>query len=116
MSGPLFSSSWYRVAELQPRLRSHAEISRHQYRGQTWYVLADRSNERFHRFSPEAYSLIGLMDGRRTVAAIWETACSTLGDDAPTQDEVIDLLSRLYAADVLQCEAPPDAAELLERY
>ena len=116
MSGPLFSSSWYRVAELQPRLRSHADISRHQYRGQTWYVLADRSNERFHRFSPEAYSLIGLMDGRRTVAAIWETACSTLGDDAPTQDEVIDLLSRLHAADVLQCEAPPDAAELLERH
>jgi len=116
MSGQLFSSSWYRVAELQPRLRSHAEISRHQYRGQTWYVLADRSNERFHRFSPEAYSLIGLMDGRRTVAAIWETACSTLGDDAPTQDEVIDLLARLHAADVLQCDAPPDATELLERH
>lgn len=115
MTGSLFSTSWYRVAGLKPRLRSHAQIHRHQYRGQTWYVLQDRSTERFHRFSPAAYLLIGLMDGERTVEAIWEAACTRLGDDAPTQDEVIQLLSQLYGADVLRCDVTPDAAELLER-
>ncbi len=116
MTGSLFSTSWYRVAGLNPRLRSHAQIHRHQYRGQTWYVLQDRSTERFHRFSPAAYLLIGLMDGERTVEEIWETACTRLGDDAPTQDEVIQLLSQLYSTDVLQCDVTPDAAELLERH
>ena len=115
MSGALLSTSWYRVATLTPRLRSHARIHRHQYRGQTWYVLQDLSSERFHRFSPAAYMVVGLMDGRRTVDQIWETACERLGDDAPTQDEVIQLLSQLHAADVLQSDVPPDAAELLER-
>ena len=66
MTGSLFSPSWYRVAGLTPRIRSHARIHRHRYRGQTWYVLQDRATERFHRFSPAGYSLIGLMDGRRT--------------------------------------------------
>ena len=113
---PLFSSSWYRVAELQPRLRSHAHIHRHRYRGQTWYVLEDRASQRHHRFTPQAHLLIGLMDGQRTVQELWEIACDRLGDDSPTQDEVIQLLSQLHASDVLQCDVPPNAAELLERY
>lgn len=116
MAQPLFSSSWYRVAELQPRLRSHAHIHRHQYRGETWYVLEDRAGQRFHRFTPHAYLLIGLMDGRRTVQELWETACDRLGDDGPTQDDVIQLLSQLHASDVLQCDVPSDTVELLERY
>lgn len=115
MTGSLFSPSWYRVAGLTPRLRSHARIHRHRYRGQTWYVLQDRATERFHRFSPAGYSLIGLMDGRRTVQEIWELAAGRLGDEAPTQDEMITLLGQLHGADVLQCDVPPDTAELLER-
>jgi putative peptide zinc metalloprotease protein len=111
----IFSSSWYRVARLTPRLRSHAHIHRHQYRGRTWYVLQDTSSDRFHRFSGPAYLVIGLMDGRRTVHEIWETATTRLGDDAPSQDEVIHLLGQLHAADVLLCDVPPDAEDLFER-
>ena len=29
MAGPLLSASWYRVAELKPRMRSHARMQRH---------------------------------------------------------------------------------------
>lgn len=116
MSEALFSPSWYRVASLTPRLRSHAKLHRHQYRGQTWYVLQDCSNERFHRFSPAAFSFIGLMDGQRSVQEILDLSSSRLGDQAPTQPEVVQLLSQLHAADVLQCDIPPDTAELLDRY
>jgi putative peptide zinc metalloprotease protein len=111
----LFSSSWYRVAGLRPRLRAHAEIHRQQFRGETWYVLEDRVREQFHRFAPAAYQIIGLMDGRHTVQELWDLACERLGDDAPTQDELIRLLSQLHAVDVLQTEQTPDADELLER-
>ena len=38
----LHSPSWYRVAQLRPRLRGHARIHRHHYRGELWYVLEDR--------------------------------------------------------------------------
>lgn len=116
MSEALFSPSWYRVASLTPRLHSHAKLHRHRYRGQIWYVLQDRSNERFHRFSPAVFSFIGLMDGTRTVQEIWELTSSRLGDGAPTQPEVVQLLSQLHAADVLQCDIPPDTAELLSRH
>ena len=91
MSESLFSPSWYRVSGLKPRLRSHVEIHRHHYRGELWYIMQDHSSGRFQRFTPTAYLLIGFMDGKRTVQEIWDIAVSRLGDDAPTQDEVVRL-------------------------
>lgn len=116
MTASLFSPSWYRAAGLQPRLRSHAEIYRHHYRGQLWYVLHDRLSGRQHRFSPAAHYVIGLMDGRRTFQQIWEIATEHLGDDAPTQDEMIRLLGQLHGSDLLLCDVPPDSAELFQRH
>ena len=71
--------------------------------------------ERFFKFSPAAYAVIGLMDGEKTVEEIWHASCEKPGD-APTQDEMIEILSQLYRADVLQCDVSPDAAELLTRH
>jgi putative peptide zinc metalloprotease protein len=116
MSQSLFSPSWYRVADLKPRLRSHLEIHRHHYRGQLWYVLQDHASGRFQRFTPAAYLLIGQMDGKRTVQEIWEAGRSRLGEDAPTQEEVIRLLSQLHAANALQTDVLPDTAEMLTRF
>ena len=115
MSDSLFSQFWYRVEFLKPRLRGHARIHRHCYRHRDWYVLQDHFSGRCHRFSPEAYTIIGMMDGRRTLTDIWSAACETLGDDMPTQDEVISLLSQLHRSDVLQCDIPPDIREMYLR-
>ena len=38
-----------------------------------------------------------------------------LGDDAPTQDEMIQLLGQLHAADLLMTDVSPDALELFDR-
>lgn len=115
MAESLFSSSWYRVAGVRPRLRNHAQIHRHVYRGDVWYVMQNHSTGKFHRFSPTANLVIGLMNGKRTLQEIWDLACARLDDDAPTQDEVIKLLSDLHKADVLQSDAPPDIQELHQR-
>jgi len=115
MSTDLHSPSWYRVAGLRPRLRSHVKIHRHHYRGELWYVLEDRVSRRMHRFNTVAHYLIGLMDGRRTVQEIWDSAAERFDDDAPTQDETIRLLGQLHSAEVLQSEVTPDVAELLRR-
>ena len=68
-----------------------------------------------HRFTPAARYFIAAMDGERTVQQLWELANRQLGEDAPTQDEVIRLLGQLHAADLLQSDVTPDVAELFER-
>ena len=115
MAAPLRSSSWYRVADLKPRLRAHARIHRQRHRGQLWYVLQDRQNGQFHRLSPLAHNIVCLMDGRRTVDEIWEMMGDRYGDDQPTQDETIRLLAQIHAADLLIGGVLPDMAELAHR-
>ena len=116
MARSLFSSSWYSVATLKPRLIPQARIRRHVYRGQVWYVVQDQSGGKFHRLSPEAYALLRRMDGTRSVQALWEEANVASSGDACTQDEIVDLLVKLHASDLLMADTTPDSAALLDRY
>jgi len=115
MPSPLLSNLWYRVADLKPVLRSHARLHRHLYRGQLWYLLQDPGSGRVNRFAPAARLVISLMDGTRTVGELWEIANRRLLEDAPTQDEMIQLLGQLHAADLLRSDVNPDVAELFDR-
>ena len=116
MEESLFSPYWYRVAKLQPRLRRHAQIHRHYYGGELWYVLQNHVTGNLYRFSPVVYQVIGLMDGKLTVQKIWEKATENYGDDAPTQGDLVRIMSQLHASDVLLCNITPDTAELFHRH
>jgi hypothetical protein len=105
MASAVFSQHWHRVADLHPRVRSHVQVDRHCYRGQIWHVLKDRVSGRQHRLNEVAWSVVGRLDGRRSVQTIWEAALHDLGDDAPSQPEVVELLARLHAAELIATEA-----------
>src|SRR5436190_17328644 len=113
MAQQLLSPSWYRVADLRPRLRSHFRVQRHLYRETRWYVLQDSLSRRTHRFDARAYFVIGLMNGRRSMQAIWDATLARHGDEAPSQEDLIRLLGQLHLSDIVQCEATPDVEELL---
>lgn len=115
MADSFLSPSWHRVARLRPRLQAHAETARHRDRGETWYSLRNAASGQVHRCSPAVYLLLGLLDGRRTVDEAWTIAAERLDADAPSQDEVIRLLSQLHEADLLQSDVAPDMDELMRR-
>lgn len=115
MNESVFSTYWYRVANLKPALRDSTAISRHVYRGESWHVLRNRLTGCHHRFNAAASTLIGLMNGERTVEQIWTDAGKILPDQVPTQDEVIRLLGRLHHADLMQCDILPSTAELFHK-
>ena len=114
MSESLFSQAWYSVADIRIKLRQHADIHRHIYRGKPTYILQDHVTGQFHRFTPETYQIIGLMDGKRTLQQIWEMACENLGDSMPTQNDIINLVSKLYKTNVIQSDTLP-AIEDIDR-
>lgn len=114
VSGSFLSSSWYRVEKLRPRLRSHTTISRHRYRGESWYVVHDHATGRVSRLRPATYAIVGRMDGTRTVDELWHETARVLGEEAPSQDELIHLLSQLASSDLLQTDATPDTVGLIE--
>ncbi len=110
-----FSPFWHRVRALKPRLRPHVQITRQHYRGGRWHVLHDPASNAFYRLSPVSYEFVALLDGTRSVEDVWEGCLAAHADDAPTQNEVIQLLSQLYTANLLAADVPPETEQLLKR-
>lgn len=104
------------MVNLRPRLRPTAQISRQYYKGERWYVVRDAAGNQFHRLSDAAYRFVGLLDGTRTVGEAWDLVGGQLADDAPTQPEVIQILSQLYSANLVETDISPDAQVLLRRH
>ncbi len=115
MSGSLFSSSWYRVKGLKPQLRGQAKIVRHVYREEVWYVIQDTASGKMLRIDHLAHEALEQLDGRRSVEEIWLQLQEKLGDQAPTQDELIGLFTQLHQTNLLLGGNIPDLSEIKER-
>ena len=88
------------------------------YRGELWYVIQNPASGRQHRLSATAQLLVGQMNGARTVQEIWDQLDAVEfrdGDLEITQDEIIQLLTQLHAADLLNVAITPDTEEMLRR-
>ena len=116
VSGKTFSESWHRVAGLKVSLRPTVEVRKQYFRGERWYVLEDPFNNQFFRLRPEAYDFVSRLRPDRTVEAVWEECLSRSPDDAPGQEDAIQLLGQLYFANLLYFDAPGDSEALFERY
>ena len=113
---PTFHEAWYRVAKLRPRLLAGVRVQRQHFRGQPWYILENPTSDQYSRISEEAYRFVGLLNGQRIVSDAWRICNEKLGDRAPTQGEVIQLLGRLHASNLLYVELAPDSDALFRRY
>ncbi|MCB9844676.1 MAG: HlyD family efflux transporter periplasmic adaptor subunit [Phycisphaeraceae bacterium] len=112
---PTFSPFWHRVRAMRPRLRPHVQITRQHYRGSRWHVVRDPSGNQFYRLNPIAHEFVSLLDGSRTVEEVWSISLGRHGDEAPTQQEAINLLAQLYGANLLRVDATPEVEQLLRR-
>jgi putative peptide zinc metalloprotease protein len=108
-----FSDLWYRVGGTTPRLSTHARITQQRSGLDAVYIVEDPAGGDYYRLSASAYFFLGLLDGRGTVNDAWEACNAQLGDDAPTQRECIDLLSKLQYFGLLSGELPL-AADMIE--
>lgn len=115
MRESLFSPIWYRYSQQRPLLRAHTSVQPQKYRDQLWYLLINDTNGHHYRINHVAYAFIGRCDGHFNVQEVWESLLAELGDEALTQDEVIQLLTELDHRDLLRYEAIPDIPRLFKR-
>lgn len=114
--GTTFSESWHRVANLRAQLRPQVRVRRQFFRGERWYLLHDPYNNQFFRLRPAAYAFLLRLGPNSTVGQAWETVLKERPEDAPGQQDVVGLLSQLYASNLLTAEVPADTAALFQRY
>src|SRR4051794_31582299 len=113
---PTFSESWYRISGQQISLRPGINVRRQNFRGERWYVLENPFSNQFFRLRPAAYDFVARVRPGKTVEQAWQESVNRTPDDAPGQEAVIQLLSQLYFANLLQYDLAEDSAQLFERY
>ncbi len=111
-----FSESWYRVANQRLCLRPGINVRRQNFRGERWMVLENPFSNQFFRLRPAAYELVARLQPGRTVQEVWQECLDRFPEDAPSQESVIQLLSQLYFANLLQYDLAADSVQLFERY
>src|ERR1044071_3484391 len=111
-----FSESWYRIAGQRIALRPDVIVQRQNFRGERWIVLQNPFNNQFFRLRPPAYEFVARLRRERTVQEVWQECLDRFPDQAPGQEAVIQLLSQLYFANLLQYEAGSDTTQLFQRY
>ncbi len=116
MSTSLFSEAWHRVAQQRARLKPEAEIQRHSFRGTIWYVLRNPLTNQFARVTSCAYYFICRLRLDRTIDFVWRECLEIFPEEAPTQQEVIQLLAQLTNLHLLSSDLPPDVTMTFERH
>lgn len=111
-----FSESWYRVANQKICLRPVVKVHRQNFRGQRWFVLENPFSNQYFRLRPAAYEFVARLRPDCTVEEVWQQCLERFPDAAPSQESVIQLLSQLYFANLLQYDLAADSAQLFERY
>ena len=111
-----FSESWHRVANQHLCLRSGVRIRRQNFRGERWFVVENPMTNEYFRVRPAAYEFLARLHPRRTVEEVWRECLDRFPDEAPGQEAVLQLLSQLYFANLLQYDHATDAAGMFERY
>ena len=96
---------------LQPdarlRLREGLELARHHERGQLWYVLRDPASGRSHRLSEVGYAFAGRLDGDRTLTEVCRVVRAELGERAPDDAAVTELIRILAYGGLLAGVSAP---------
>ena len=115
VNAPLVSEAWHRVAALRPSLVPGLRLVRQPVRGQVWHVLVEPASGRQLRLNPSAHALVARFDGRAPVETLWQRQLAQLREAAPTQDEVLRLLSQLFQAGMVRFDAAPHLSLLFAR-
>ncbi len=116
MGSTIFSDSWFRVSGLRVALLPSVEVKQQRYRGQTWHVLQDTYTQRYFRASEQAYNFIKSLQPDKTVEEVWQDFVNRHPTEAPSQEEVIQILSQLHTSNLLYSLEQPDNEAIVKRY
>ena len=116
MSSTIFNDAWFRVSGLRVALLDSVELTTQQFRGRTWHVLQDRYSQKYFRASPQACHFIQQLNLDQSVEEVWESFVNAHPRNAPSREEVIQLLSQLHTSNLLYSLHASDNEAIVKRY
>ena len=95
-----------------PSLQPQLEVTPLEYRGERWYILRNTSNLGTVRLSENAFAAVAMMDGEHCISDIGIACEKRFGSDAPTAEEIAQLLVQLGGSGFLLGGLPTELQPL----
>ncbi|WP_439114092.1 hypothetical protein [Hydrogenophaga sp.] len=111
-----FSETWHRVSQARLSLLPTVAIHKQRFRGEDWYVLRDAYTQRFFRIRPMAYLFVSRLSHERTVDEVWRSCLDDFPQEAPGQEDAMQVLSQLHHSNLLHYRSKADSQAIFERY
>lgn len=111
-SGAIYSDAWYKIAGAHVCLLPGVQATPQTYRGQNWVVLEDAYNHRYFRVTPTAFAFLKTLTPSETLDKAWQTYLAQHPEEAPGQEEVVQLLSQLHVSNLLYFRDASDDYEI----
>lgn len=112
----MFSDSWHLVSDRHASLKAGIETSKQYFRGERWYVLKDPFQNEFFRITEPTYEFLARLREDKTIETVWRETMEKNPDEAPGQEEVIEILRQLNNANLIQSDIPANSSQLFQQY
>lgn len=97
------------------RRRPDLKFSVQRYEGHRYYLVKDPVGLRYYRFLEEEYTLLELLDGRRSLDCIKETFEARFRPQRISLEELQHFIGRMHEAGLLLSDTTDQGSKLLER-
>src|SRR3990172_13188856 len=97
------------------RRRPDLEVNLQRYEGRRYYLVKDPVGLRYFRFLEEEYTVLDLLDGRRSLQAIKEEFEDRFPPQKLSLEELQHFIGRLHEPGLLLSNTPGQGGKLLER-
>ncbi|MEM9942458.1 MAG: hypothetical protein AAF939_12905, partial [Planctomycetota bacterium] len=81
----------------------------------TWFLVEDRAKSAFYRLGTPEYTLVSMFDGKTNVATAVASTCLTLGADALSENDAIQLCRWLVESNLAHTDASLSASRLSDQ-
>jgi len=115
MNDNVFSDSWYSISKLKISLLNSVSIQKQYYRDKLWYVIQEPYANKYFKITPQAYIFLSHLRLENTVEEAWGEVLAQAIEDAPTQNDIIELLASLHSNNLLYFETNPNNEFIFER-
>lgn len=112
----VFSDSWHKISGLRVCLLNSISIQKQVNRAEEIYVLKEPYNNKYFKITKEAYKFVTRLNLDKTVQEVTDELMDEKLEDAPNQNEIIELLSSLHSENLLFFKNLPENDFIFERH
>lgn len=112
----VFSDSWHKISNLRISLLNSVSVQKQKFRDEELFVIKEPYNNKYFKLTKEAYFFVSRLTLDKTVQEVIDEIIEEDSKNAPSQNEIIELVSSLHSHNLLYFKNLAENDFIFERH